>query len=736
MMRRRQTAREDRRTRERTVSAAFAAAVVAMLAASIPVYSNAGGQMHHSMTISVYPPDNSLLATDTVFVDRAQLEAGAMVFLINRSLEIEDINSPYGAKWYSQEEVDPSELVADPDEEDIEFIGRGKGVFVEIAEPPDEHERIPVVITYSGVLYDSLVPPDRAYSRGFSTTSGLIDERGTYLTNESLWYPFQFDRSFTFRLTVDLPPDYMSISQGGLEREYLDEIRGEKRLVEVWVERNPTPEFYLVAGRYFRHQERHNNTRLMTYTYDTSDSLSQVYIDAARRYIEMYEDLIGEYPHPKFAMVENFWQTGYGMPSFTLLGDRVIRLPFIVHTSYGHEILHNWWGNCVYVDYDSGNWCEGLTTYGADYLYKERQSDDAAREYRHQTLITFNNYVNEESDFPLSAFRERHDTASQSVGYGKSLLVFHMLRRHLGDDIFWRSLRSFYSSNKYRIASWGDLEEAFTRTSGENLSWYFDQWVNSTGLPGISLESAWTERRGSRHAVVFTLRQTEPRFTVDIPIVVETETGRVDTSVRLAGKDGTFTVESEARPISLAIDPDFDMFRRLYTEEIPVTIGGAFANTEGTIIIGNGEDSGIRHSLSSVSHALGIQGGFVNEAALEPGAALELVGTDLWFLGRGDALQDVLRGTDVSLAANRVTLGAAEFEIAGRTLICTLRNPRDEEHIVSVIISEDTESLPSILRKLPHYGRNSYLLFEGERAEERGVWEAEDSPLRADFVSR
>jgi hypothetical protein len=707
---------------------AFAAALV-FSAGTI----EAGDLLHHSMRVSIYPPDNSLLAVDTVYVPEASLEDGRIAFLLNRSLEIEGIESPYGIRWYSQEEIDAAEFKEDADEEDEEFIARGKGVFIEIVDLPAGAGTIPVEISYSGVLYDSLLPPDRNYSRGFATTTGLIDERGTYLSNSSLWYPFNFDHSFTFRLTVDLPPDYMSVSQGALERERLTDIRGERRLVEVWAERNPTPEFYLVAGRYYRHQETHNGTRIMTYTYETSDSLSQVYLDATRRYIMMYEDLIGKYPHPKFAMVENFWQTGYGMPSFTLLGNRVIRLPFIVHTSYGHEILHNWWGNCVFVDYDSGNWCEGLTTYGADYLYKERQSESAARDYRHQTLITFNNYVTEEEDFPLSDFHERHDTASQSVGYGKSLFVFHMLRLKLGDEAFWKAQRDFYASHKYRVASWRDLEDAFTASSGEDLAWYFDQWVNSTGLPDVSLEAAWTERAAGGHAVKFTLRQAGPIFTLDVPVVITTEAGDLRSSVRLSDAEKTFTLTSDARPLSLMIDPDFNMFRRLYKEEIPVTIGGTFAGETGTIIIGDAEEPGIRMSLFSISHALGVDGETIDEAHAE---TPEPAGANIWFLGRGGTLQALLEETEVELAGEIIRIAGKELDIGGRNFICTMRNPRDENSIVAFIISGDTEPLPSILRKLPHYGRNSYLLFEGDRAVERGTWEIGDSPLRADFVAR
>lgn len=144
----------------------------------------------------------------------------------------------------------------------------------------------------------------------------------------------------------------------------------------------------------------------------------------------MYSELIGQYPYKKFAMVENFWETGYGMPSFTLLGPTVIRLPFILNSSYPHEILHNWWGNSVFVDYSKGNWCEGLTVYLADYLIKERQGK--AKEYRMASLQKYSDYVKKAKDFPLTKFRSRHSSASEAVGYGKSMMFFSYAAPKIG----------------------------------------------------------------------------------------------------------------------------------------------------------------------------------------------------------------------------------------------------------------------------------------------------------------
>ena len=95
---------------------------------------------------------------------------------------------------------------------------------------------------------------------------------------------------------------------------------------------------------------------LVAQTYFTSanQDLAPAYLDAVIRYLKLYSELFGPYPFPKFAVVENFFPTGYGFPSYTLLGSTILRLPFILSTSLGHEIAHCWWGNGVQVDYESG----------------------------------------------------------------------------------------------------------------------------------------------------------------------------------------------------------------------------------------------------------------------------------------------------------------------------------------------------------------------------------------------
>jgi hypothetical protein len=700
-------------------------------------FARDGLGLSHDIEISIFPPDKSLLAVDRIRIDPGDCGTGEMRFLINKNLTVEDIRTDPGrVRWYSEEEVDPTLFIADPDSDDADLIRRGKGIFIVLDgyEPGDGP--VTVTIEYSGVVYDSLEAPSRTYSKGFGTTSGLIEERGVFLSNQTLWYPFAFDRMFTFRLRVDVPYGWMPVSQGTMKDEYVTYQHDEERVVTVWAEDNPTPELYLVAGRYYRHEDHFGRTRIMTYTFEQSDSLARAYLDATKRYIGMYESRIGRYPYSKFALVENFWQTGYGMPSFTLLGSKVIRLPFIVHTSYGHEILHNWWGNSVYVDYSSGNWCEGLTTYGADYLYKEVMGEAEARTYRHETLMAFSNNVSQEKDFPLTEFRERHNASSQSVGYGKSLMVFHMLRKTVGDSLFWGALRKFYEDAVFSIASWEDLEAAFTEAADADLAWFFDQWVNRTGWPTVRLANARYRESGGRFAVDFSLSQNSPPFIIDLPVTIATTGGRTEKrTVRLAGADSSYTIETDLEPLTLAVDPDYDTFRMLYLEEIPVTLGTLFGQDSVTVVIGSKVTETEAQGFRRIAATWGLGGRVTDEADFDEGRMGE---EHLWLMGEGNLAGWLLaQATEAIETGDGVlTLGGTDFLTAEGTAILTVRNPANRNLGVGVILSGNIDEATALAGRLPHYGKYSYLGFAGGMPVVKGKWESVESPLTLELTRR
>ena len=137
-------------------------------------------------------------------------------------------------------------------------------------------------------------------------------------------------------------------------------------------------------------------------------------------------------------------------------------------------------GNGVFVDATGGNWCEGLTTYVADYLSKEEHTLAEARAYRLRTLEKYALLAAGAQDFPLSAFRNRYNPASQAVGYGKAMFVFHMMRRWIGDAAFWAALRDIYAERLFQRTRWGHFMDAFAAHGGldrDAVRTFHDQWI-------------------------------------------------------------------------------------------------------------------------------------------------------------------------------------------------------------------------------------------------------------------
>ncbi len=272
--------------------------------------------------------------------------------------------------------------------------------------------------TYTDALRENNEPPPGA--------SGEEKDHGIFLSGSSYFYPTVDDKGgsslITFSLSTNLPAEWKVVSQGKRVRETT--VNGPRHTF--WQCDDPMQEIFLIADHFEEYRDHYEDVKLYVFLRKKEKPLARKYLDAAKSYLAFYEQLIGAYPFVKFAVVENALQTGYGMPSFTLLGSRIIRFPFILHTSYPHEILHNWWGNSVYVDRKGGNWSEGLTAYLSDHLFPDLKGE--GDRYRFQELMKYSSYVNADNDFPLEKFRERTDMASQAIGYGKLVMVLNMLR--------------------------------------------------------------------------------------------------------------------------------------------------------------------------------------------------------------------------------------------------------------------------------------------------------------------
>ena len=586
----------------------------------------------------------------------------------------------------------------------------------------------PVTLGYGGRIHHPLEELHEGMGRARQGSPGIISEDGVVLDGFSGWYPQNPNTLQHFDLRVRLPKGWMAVSQGaGPEVSSLDESVSVR-----WQEAQPQESIYLIASPFERYTKATAPGEAQVYLRSADPQLAEGYLQATGRYLSLYNRLIGPYPYAKFALVENFWDTGFGMPSFTLLGPRVIRLPFILHTSFPHEVLHNWWGNGVYVDYDSGNWSEGLTAYLADHLLAEQSGRGA--EYRRDSLRAYADYVRAANDFPLRDFRGRHGSASQAIGYGKALMVLHMLRRILGDETFVDALRRFYRENLFQRAGFDDLRRAMEQESGRSLEDFFRRWTGRTGAPELALSDVRIDRTSSGRILRGRLEQVQSvdPFPLQVPLVVHLADGSIlEAQVPLSGRSTGFELPLPAAPVRLDVDPRFDLFRTLVPGESPATLSALFGSESGLILLPADAPTELAEGYRRLAEAW---------RAGSPGWEVQMDSDrkalprdrPLWLLGWSNRfLADLISAqSQFQLDLLQRSLHLPEGDYAGKDFSLALVRDSGRQS-VGWIGSLDPTALPGLARKLPHYGKYSYLVFQGGAPEIRvkGRWPVQDSSL-------
>jgi len=249
------------------------------------------------------------------------------------------------------------------------------------------------------------------------------------------WYPAAEAELSRFALDVLVPEGLTALS----EADRISEIEVDTGRLVSFDFPHPVPGIHLILGPYVVSKDHYKHVRIETYFFPEDMDLAHNYLEVLKKYLKLYEELLGPYPFSRFAVVENIKPTGFGMPTFTLLGRQVLRLPFIPKTSLGHEILHSWFGNSIYVDSREGNWSEGLTTYLADHLYKRQKGE--GWQYRRKIIEDFESYVRPGNEIVVRDFQGSNDRAVRTVGYGKAAMIFHMLKTRVGGEAFIRGIR-------------------------------------------------------------------------------------------------------------------------------------------------------------------------------------------------------------------------------------------------------------------------------------------------------
>ncbi len=604
-----------------------------------------------------------------------------------------------------------------------------------------------IAVRYHGLVNDPPREPRHLRFVTPSETAGHIGSEGVYLSSESRWYLDRPGSVSTYRVQVALPEGWTAVTQAKPGERVACPVERCGRpgfLLSSWSQTAPAEALTLVANRFTvktRNWTASNGqpVQLATYLFPDEARLADEYLDATARYLEAYITRLGPYPFDTFAVVENFFPSGLGMPSFTLLGSGVIKRHYVQPYALGHEIVHSWIGNSVFNRTDRGNWVEGLTTYLANYYWYELVGEaNQAREQRRLMLRGYNLHVPPDRDYPVGKFTQKQDERDNAIGYQKAAMVFHLLRQEIGEQAFWSALQRLVRDYRGRHAEWSDLERLASEASGHELRPFFAQWVEGAGAPNLSIVAATVRNETTENPLSYRLRirlkQVGTSFSFPLQLRVMMEGGSEQTVVsRLSRTEETVTAEFAAKPLAVELDPDAVLLRRAPRETWPPVLNHFVTDRRRFLIRLPPPEPSQGHPFNEVVQRLEAQER--RRVSPEPtmtllsepdglssqeGSVLVLASPD-----RRETVQPLLNnhcGTRVQLEQDGLVLEGTRAQGAGIAALVTCHRRDRPGSVLTVFYAVTPQAAAPVARLLFFYGWHSYVLFQEGVVTTRGEW--------------
>ena len=157
-----------------------------------------------------------------------------------------------------------------------------------------------------------------------------------------------------------------------------------------------------------------------------------------------------------------------------------------------HELFHHWFGDYVTCE----SWSnlplnESFATYG-EYLWEEYKYGKEAADLHSQE--SREGYLAEAQRKEVNLIRFQYNDKEDMFdghSYNKGGQVLHMLRKYVGDDAFFASLKLYLETNKFSAVEIHDLRLAFEKVTGEDLNWFFNEWFLSSGHPDLDIKTTY-----------------------------------------------------------------------------------------------------------------------------------------------------------------------------------------------------------------------------------------------------
>jgi len=411
-------------------------------------------------------------------------------------------------------------------------------------------------ISYSGIPSDGLIISKTKYGR-----------RGFFADNwpnrGHNWMPCHDDPAdkASVEFIVTAPEHYQVVSNGVQVEE--TSLGNGKKLTH-WKEDTPISTKVMVIGvaDFAVNLAGIVNGCIPVYSWVYPENKDNGFYDysLAKDILPFFIDHVGPYGFKKLANVQSKTIFG-GMENANTIfySESSVSGTRRSEGTIAHEIAHQWFGNMATEKNFGHLWLsEGFATYFTILYFENKYGTDTAvnmlKEDREQVIAYSKLSTTPVVDTAEKDYMQLLNTNS----YQKGGWVLHMLRRELGDSVFWKSIRKYYATYAGSIAGTEDLQKVFEEVSGKNLEQFFHQWLFTPGQP--ELDVRWKYDKAKKELSVTVTQKQKETFKFPLTILINFPAGAINEEQLIVDKQTkTFSFSFSQKPTSIITDPATSM---------------------------------------------------------------------------------------------------------------------------------------------------------------------------------
>lgn len=443
----------------------------------------------------------------------------------------------------------------------LKFTQQEKTITLDLDRAYGHRDTLRVSIEYSCTPRKGLyfIQPDSAYPQ----RPRQIWSQGEDMDNH-FWFPchdFPDDRA-TSEMLITVPRELTALSNGALV-DVKEDAKAKTKTFH-WKESVPCVSYLimLAAGEYSIIKDKAGSVPLLYYVYPGQEADAKVCFRETPAILKFFADKIGfPYVWEKYAqvLIHEFIVGGMENASATSLADDATvfdaraRIDENPSSLIAHEFSHQWWGDVVTCRDWRHLWLnESFASY-FDLLYHE-----ATRGQDHFAMSVF-----ESQRAGINTDKTMGRKPIVSIGsyaanlYPRGASVLHMLRFLLGEEMFWRSMNHYITKHRLGVVETNDLKVAIQEATGQNLYWFFDQWVYKAGYPVYKTSQEWDAgTRTLRLSVTQEQKQDSLTgiFRMPVDIAITTAAGTTTHRVWNQSADTVYTFALPSEPTLVVFD--------------------------------------------------------------------------------------------------------------------------------------------------------------------------------------